>query len=1144
MTKKIGNAFVAGAGVGGVRAALDLAETGYHVTLIDRAPHIGGILSRLDYQFPNNRCGMCKMLPSVNRDSSSQFCLRRGLFHENIDILLGTEILSVEGDSGNFQITIREPVQLVDPKLCIGCGRCEDVCPVEVPDEFNAGFTQRKAVSLPLPHSLPNAFAIDPSVCTWCGECAKVCPTGAIQIGEGPREGFRVLVVDDELVMRDSLKEWLDEEGFSVDMAASGAEALEMLAAKSYQLMLTDIKMPGMDGVEVLEKAKETVPDLVVVMMTAYATVETAVEAMKTGALDYLMKPFDPADLIPKIHRIYQNYIASRGRTIEAGAIILSMGTDYFDPAQSKNTFGYGCFPNVITNLEFERLISNSGPAPGRFTPPFMDRPIRKIAWLQCVGSRNLQVEADFCSSVCCMIAVKEALLAKEKFGPETETAIFYMDMRTCGKSFQRYRDAAEHEQGVRFIRTRVHSVLAEDNGDGLLIRYMDDFGTTGESVFDLVVLSVGQRPAPGMAEMAEKIGFTLNSAGFPETGPFSLTKSDRDGIFLGGAFAGLKDIGDSLIMSSAAALDASRVIHSGGGGLEPVEPESTVFQDISRETLRILAVVCMCGPDKISETDRKAISWNLRKDPAVEKVLFQDRICTADGWETLLGEFKQTRFNRLLVASCVSCVHGVMRTELSRAVLLRPELIVLTDIRREMAMAESGSNDESVLDALQRSLKLGIDELRDVSPYPPETVPIEQTVVVVGGGIGGLTAALSVADHGFHVDLVEQTDRLGGNLHWLSHDIEGEPVAPLLEDTLKKVEKHPLIKTRMQTTVSDAYGEVGHFISILESESGDVETVSHGAVILATGGREAETDSYGLGTHPSIVTQMGMEQLLSENSAKIGDLKAVAMILCVDSREEPRNYCSRVCCGSALRQIFALRKINPELSVYVLYRDMMTCGFQEAYLTKARRDGTMFIPYHPSGKPVVDIPEKNEGGVLYVRVYDPVLRADVEIETDLLVLATGVEPVLPESLTSAYGAAVDEDGFFKEAEPKWRPVESLKEGVFACGLAHSPRSIPETIAQAQAAAQRALRILVKKNLPSGKVTAAVRESLCILCERCIDACPYGARSLDPDESRILVNPLMCQGCGACAAVCPNDASIVEGFLPGRMISAIDEVLA
>ena len=480
---------------------------------------------------------------------------------------------SVEGEPGNYRVRLRQKPSWVDPDLCVGCGACVPVCPVEVPDAFNAALSTRKAIYLPVPHAIPNPYVIDVTACTRCGACEKVCPTGAIRLSEQERKKFRILVVDDELIVRDSLKAWLDdEEGFTVDTAESGPDALDKLTRGPYQLMLLDIKMPEMDGVEVLKKTKEILPDIQVVMMTAYATVETAVEAMKIGALDYLIKPFDTETLIPRILKLYEELEASQGRQIEVGALVLCGGSSYFNPADGKNTFGYKNLPGVVTSLEFERIISGTGPCQGRLVRTEDGKPVRKIAWIQCVGSRDLQTGADFCSNICCMIAIKEALIAKEKFGEAVETTIFYMDMRTFGKSYQRYRDEAEKNHGVRFERGRVHSVIMDgttgQNGEDLAVRYADGGGAIRNEHFDMVVLAVGQRPVAGTAELSQRLDIPLNPWGYCQTEPFSMTKTANAGIVVGGAYSGLKDISESVIQASAAALSASRVIHSAGGSL------------------------------------------------------------------------------------------------------------------------------------------------------------------------------------------------------------------------------------------------------------------------------------------------------------------------------------------------------------------------------------------------------------------------------------------------------------------------------------------------------------------------------------------------------------------------------------------------
>jgi heterodisulfide reductase subunit A len=401
------------------------------------------------------------------------------------------------------------------------------------------------------------------------------------------------------------------------------------------------------------------------------------------------------------------------------------------------------------------------------------------------------------------------------------------------------------------------------------------------------------------------------------------------------------------------------------------------------------------------------------------------------------------------------------------------------------------------------------------------------------------MTAALAIADHGFEVDLVEQNEHLGGNLTWLQQTLEGHPTNTLLEDTRAAVEKHPAICVHTDTLVVTSMGEVGRFHTTIEDPAGIVQVLEHGVTILATGGMEASTSAYEYGTSPSIITQKELEQKLADGTIDPGRLNSVVMIQCVDSREEPRNYCSRVCCATALKHALHLKEKNPELSVYILYRDMMAYGFAEAYYTRARKANVIFIQYQVDDKPRVQSDKES----LEVTILEPIIGQQLQIKADLVVLATGVVSNLPQDLAQTFGALVDQDGFFQEAESKWRPVDSLKEGIFACGLNHSPRNIPESIATAEAAAQRALRILARERLPAGKVVAQVRHSLCSLCERCIGACPYEARTIDHDHEKVLVNPVMCQGCGACAAACPNGASILEGFQGQQMLEMIDAAI-
>jgi heterodisulfide reductase subunit A len=1137
METKTGSALVIGAGISGIRSALDLAEMNYRVFLIDKSPHMGGILSQLDHQFPSDHCGMCKMLPTINRDASSQFCLRKGLFHENIEILLGTEMTALEGEPGNFRVTLTSAPSLIDAEKCIGCGQCSSACPVEVPDDFNAGLTRRKAVHLPVPHNIPNRFIIDTAACTRCGKCENVCPTGAIDLKSDARRAFRVLVVDDELVVRDSLKEWLVVEGFSVDMAQSGAEAVESLSVNDYGLMLLDIKMPGMDGVEVLKIAREMREDLPVLMMTAYATVETAVQAMKIGALDYLMKPFDIEALIARVVQQYESKVTVTGRLIEVGVVIMAAGCGFFDPAEVSGAYDYN-LPNVITSIQFERLISGTGPYAGKLLCPDDGRPAQKIAWLQCIGSRNLQQKADYCSSACCMFSIKEALLAKSKSGGAVDAAIFYMDMRTFGKDFQRYRDSAEKESGVRFIRSRVHWVEPEADGS-LRLHYVDSEGRQHDEVFDMVVLAAGQRPPEGSEALGQLTGIELNPWGFCRTENFFPSRTTTEGVFAGGSFAGLKDVSESVIQAGSASLEASKLIYSKGGGIGVPYPAEPAFRDVSKELPMPAVCLCTCGGALTGTLDLEALVTSLVRWAPATRIFQIDRICTQAGRDALVESMKASSPNMIVIGACMPCLYGRMLVDLGKETCLSPALMDLVDIRtptfpgRDMDSCRVSKQIESVL-------KMSLERLRGADAAPSSYRRIVQKALVIGGGIAGMTAALALADHGFKVDLVEKDTVLGGQVRHLYHTLDGDRTADLVEKSISRVEAHANISAHIGAEVIHSQPHEGNFLTTIEMNEGGTKLLEHGVAILATGGKEASAQAYCYGKSESIVTQHELEARLGNGALDPAGLRSVAMIQCVGSREEGRNYCSRVCCSSALKNALFLKQENPEVNIYIFYRDVMTYGFLEAYYTRARREGIVFIQYTHDKKPDVSL---SDGGEIRITAHDPILGRDIVLEPELVVLSTGIVPHDHRKLADLFGIEVNEDGFFREAEYKWQPVNSRKRGIFICGMAHSPRSIPESIAMAQAAAQRALVMLNRGQVQAGNTVVEVRRSLCSLCERCVSACPYDARRRSEEEDIIEIDALACQGCGSCAAICPNSASVVRGYSDRQVLAMLDAAL-
>ncbi|WP_457552769.1 response regulator [Desulfobacula sp.] len=1149
MDMAIGKTLVAGAGLSGIRSALDLAETGYKVLLIDTSDHIGGLLCQLDYQFPSSTCGYCRMLPMFDRDQSSQHCLRKGLFHENIEILLSTQLISVEGEPGDLTVTLKQNPSLIDPSLCTGCGDCESVCPVFVNDPFNEGLTKRKAVYLPSPQSFSNAYTIDYTACTRCGECEKTCPTGAIKFTDQDREKFKILVVDDEKIVRESTSEWLKEEGFFVTTADSGQKALELMDETLFNMMLTDIKMPGMDGVELLAKAKLKNQDLCVIMMTAYAAVDSAVDAMKQGALDYLTKPFDPDVLIALVTKIYQEFEILEARTEKVDALILSGGTQFFKPNSGKNPYGYGVLPGVVTSMEFERLLSGTGPGQGKgmgkLSHPGTGKAVKKIAWFQCVGSRDVQSSAPFCSSVCCMISIKEAILAREKFGPDIEITIFYMDMRTIGKSFEDYRLSAEKENQVRFVRARIHSLIqiVGEAGPSLLARYVDIQGNTHEADFDLVVLANGQRPAKEMTAFALKNDMETNPWGFIQPQPFSMVRTSREGILSGGSLSGLKDIGDSVTCASAAALEACKImVQAGKKTTQERDTDAGEMEDLAvraRETPRILTVLCSCSNALSQKLDFEAIQAGLNRIPENQSVEIMDKLCVEEGLNELIELIQTKKPNRLVLGACLPGIQKQRIKELGRAAGLHPSLVETLDIM-SIVKQYPDSQVDHVTHRTIRELKTLISKARFKNPVPGERIESNQNALVIGGGIAGITAALSIADSGYHVDLVEKNEAIGGNLLWMDKTVDNLDIQAFLDEKVKEIESHEHIRVHKKARVETSENRPGEFFTILNKENEDPETIFHGVTVLATGGSQAPLELNPDKGYSGELTQKDFEIAVQDHKIDPEKLDTVVMIQCSGTRDEKHNYCSRVCCIRALKNALFLKEKNPDIQVYILYRDMMSYGFYEEYYTRAKNLGVIFFQYDTENKPETQILEDK----VLVKTHDLLLDMPVEIEADYVIHATGIVSDLPFALADQYGAERDAFHFFKEADSKFRPVDSMNYRVFSCGLSLKPCTIEEAVASAEACAIRAIRILSHDCLLSGKIVAATHTATCSLCKMCVDTCPFGARFVDDLEEKIVIDPAACQGCGVCASVCPSDSAFIEGFEGRQMLDVIDMVLS
>ncbi|HKL01786.1 MAG TPA: response regulator, partial [Desulfotignum sp.] len=1156
MTQQAAKIMVVGGGISGISASLELARSGCQVLLVEHADHLGGLLSQLDRQFPDSGCGMCRLLPLFNRDQTSDHCLRRGLFHENIEVCLGTDLVSVEGETGSFSVALKQQAARVDPSLCIGCGRCEAVCPVVVPDPFNAGLTSRKAVYRPCPQSFSYAYTIDPYACNDCRACQDACPTGAITFAAKERETFHVLVVDDEKIVRDSMKEWLAEEGYQVWTAASAKKALDLMADTTFHMMLTDIKMPGMDGVELLARAKALQPDLDVVMMTAYAAVDSAVEAMKQGALEYVIKPFEPETVLAMVSNCFAAFSAAKARMETVDAMILAQGNGLFAPDVKTNPYGYRHIPGVVTSLEFERMLSHAGLGLDTLVHPTTGQPVQRIAWFQCVGSRDLQYGNAFCSSFCCMASVKQAMLAKTLYPQVTDARVFYMDLRTSGKGYDRYADQAR-QAGVTFVRSRVHSLAPDttDSGAGIRVVWADKAAKTCEQHFDLVVLAVGVQPEDAVSYFAENNGIAMDASGFVQTDPLYPAHTSRSGIFACGGLTGPKDIHESIVLASAAAMSAMEAAGMTDGQLPEKKPPAKPVA-IAREVPRIMVAICRCNTILPDALDTAALTHELRLDPEVAAVAVTDRLCREAGRDDMIARVEKTGANRLVVASCAFCVKKQQQQKMAVLADLPTPCVAGVDVitriiaaAQKDAAAKNGPAAENnaaagkkmmAVQPMVRQIRTGISRVKTMPLAPGKGGDLFSRALVVGGGIAGMTAALAIADRGFAVDLVEKSSHLGGNLVWLHPG--SKDLTDFFEDQKAAVLGHDRIRVHTRTCVHSTKGRPGQWetrlatagsadedrslhkddakkgnATLSDSSKGpsSIDQVRHGVVVLAVGGTQADPGMATCETGPGIYTQQGFQQALDNKAIDITAPVRVAMIQCWGSRQKDRNFCSRVCCPRSLEQALLLKNQNPDSQVHVFYRDMMTPGLLETLYTQARQAGVLFFPYEKQNPPSLS----SDDNGCRITWSDAILDRSMETAVDYVVLATGVTPDLPFDLAQTFGADLDRFGFFAQADSKWRPVEALDPRVLACGLALEPGSMASSLAAARAAAARAVAILSREKMQPGTDMARVRNAYCRLCELCISACPFGARHVDHQARMLVIDPLACQGCGICAAV-------------------------
>jgi heterodisulfide reductase subunit A-like polyferredoxin len=852
-------------------------------------------------------------------------------------------------------------------------------------------------------------------------------------------------------------------------------------------------------------------------------------------------------------------------RRIHVGAAILAPG---FEPyrAELSEEFGLGRYPNVVTSLQFERLLSASGPTNGHVKRPSDDGTPRKIAFLQCVGSRDQT--HDYCSAVCCMYGAKQAIMAIEH-EPETKAQVFMMDVRAFSKGYEAYYRRARDKYGIEYTRCRISS-LKEDPATGdLALRYVDrappaagdaaapDGSDLREEAFDMVVLSVGMEVSEGVRELGRKLGLELDDHGFCRTLQFDPVHTSRPGVYAVGPFREPKDISESLIEASAAAASAEGMLVGGRGTMTRARTYSAE-RDVAEEDPKIAVFVCHCGTNIGGVVDVPGVACYARSLPGVIHAEDSLYACSKDSIDHITERVKELSANRVVIAACTPLTHEPLFQDSIRAAGLNPYLFEMANIRNQCSWVHG--RDPAVTEKAKDLVRMSAARANELRPLATDRVPIGRSALVVGGGAAGMTAALELAAQNFPVHLVEKSDALGGNLRQLHFGIDdsgtstslplggdGRHLGPqqFLRQLLSEIETNPLITVHLETEVSGTAGFVGNFTSTLRPTDPAALPfeVSHGVSILATGGVEYRGDEYGYGTSPRIVTQQEFEaRLAGQRDARAALPGSVVMIQCVGPAEK---YCARVCCTSALKNALMLKRLKPEARVTILYRDIRVYGFKERLYTAARESGVLFVRYDETRKPEVRVAE---GDGVEVTIWEDGLGRDIELRPDLLVLST---PVVPSAATQELGGRlrlpIDADGFFLEAHIKLRPVDFLSEGVFMAGMAHYPKLLDEAIVHAKAAAARAAALLSQDAITTGGRIAAVDQARCVACLTCLRTCPYGAARIAADLAGIggiagaaTIESALCRGCGLCAAACPAGAIELKHYTGAQVMAKVD----
>ena len=820
---------------------------------------------------------------------------------------------------------------------------------------------------------------------------------------------------------------------------------------------------------------------------------------------------------------------------IKVASVVLSVGAPLFDPSVMDN-FGSGKYANLVTGLEYERIMSASGPYQGNLVRKSDEQPPKKVAWIQCVGSRGINKhDVSYCSSVCCMYALKEAMVTKERFGKDIETTIFFMDMRTFGKDYEPYYNRAKDDLGIRLIRCKPHTVI-ELPDKSLQISYAkEELSEMVKEDFDMVVLSTGFRPTPKTTALAGTLGIDLNEHNFAKAGTMDPVTTSKDGVYVCGVFESPKDIPETMVQASAAASLAGAAIESQEvvDDASPYPPQ----RDVDGEAPKIGVFVVDCDGEIGETLDIDKILENAKSNPDVAVAEAFKLSCSFESMEKIEKIITEQGLNRVVIGSGSPRVQEIMFQEMLRRAGLNPYLLELVNLRDQAAWAHSDAPAKALEKAFQL-VQIGISGVRAAKPLAEKVLPTSQAALVVGGGVTGMTAALELADQGTFTYIVEKAPVLGGQALNLSKTIEGDDVAAFMKDLIAKVAANDNIKVFTDAVVDEHNGVPGNFTSIVKQvAAGSSRTIEHGVTILATGAKANRPAVYGLGDIDTVMTQLDLDAILEGDEAKVKEMTQVVMIQCAGSREADNPNCSRLCCQAAVKNALRLKEMNPEIEIFVLYRDIRTYGFQEDYYKEARDKGIKFLRFDLAHRPVV----RKEGDKTVVLTHDFVLQQDIEIEADVVALSTDLvaNAETTNQLARVFNLPKTEDGFFMEDHIKLKPIDMALRGFFVAGTAHSPKVIRESITQAHAVAGRARTMLANKEITLGAAYATVDPVKCAVCLICVRACPFNVPFIN-NQRHSEIDPAKCHGCGVCVAECPAKAIQLTAWEDDQILAKLD----